>query len=168
MEFSYQYDSQAYDVTILKVDDRYHITIDGDTHVVDGRLISSNLISLIYENQSHRVFFDQMEDRKEMSVRGSHFVLKEGEQEESESDVDVVFDGKIKTPMPGKVVKVFVREHDAVKSGDALFVVEAMKMEHVVSAPLDGVINQVSVIEGQNIGFGELLGMLDITELNGD
>jgi len=44
----------------------------------------------------------------------------------------------VTAPMPGRVVKVLVKDGDAVESGDTLVILEAMKMEHVVSAPLKG------------------------------
>lgn len=44
----------------------------------------------------------------------------------------------VKSPMPGKVIKLSVTQGQTVKAGDSLVVIEAMKMEHVISAPCDG------------------------------
>lgn len=44
----------------------------------------------------------------------------------------------VKSPMPGKVIKVTVEQGQTVKAGDSLVVIEAMKMEHVIEAPCDG------------------------------
>jgi acetyl-CoA/propionyl-CoA carboxylase biotin carboxyl carrier protein len=44
----------------------------------------------------------------------------------------------IKSPMPGKVIKLYCAEGDSVKAGDSVVVIEAMKMEHVIVAPCDG------------------------------
>jgi hypothetical protein len=44
----------------------------------------------------------------------------------------------IKSPMPGKVIKLYCAEGDRVKAGDSVVVIEAMKMEHVITAPCDG------------------------------
>ncbi|MCE2656642.1 MAG: acetyl/propionyl/methylcrotonyl-CoA carboxylase subunit alpha [Rubrivivax sp.] len=51
-------------------------------------------------------------------------------------------DGGLCAPMPGKLVSYLVREGEAVKRGQALAVMEAMKMEHTLHAPRDGVIEQ--------------------------
>jgi acetyl-CoA/propionyl-CoA carboxylase biotin carboxyl carrier protein len=40
--------------------------------------------------------------------------------------------------MPGKVIKLYCAEGDSVKAGDSVVVIEAMKMEHVITAPCDG------------------------------
>lgn len=50
----------------------------------------------------------------------------------------------IKSPMPGTIVKVYVKVGDKVKKGQALFVMEAMKMEHTMKAPSDGVVKAVN------------------------
>jgi biotin carboxyl carrier protein len=44
----------------------------------------------------------------------------------------------VKSPMPGKVIKVQFKDGDSVKAGDKIIVLEAMKMEHIISAPCDG------------------------------
>ena len=46
--------------------------------------------------------------------------------------------------MPGTIVKVYVKVGDHVKKGQALFVMEAMKMEHTMKAPSDGVVKAVN------------------------
>lgn len=44
----------------------------------------------------------------------------------------------MKSPMPGKVIKLNVAHGDKVKKGDSIVILEAMKMEHVITAPCDG------------------------------
>ena len=53
-------------------------------------------------------------------------------------------DGAILAPMPGKVIAVDVTEGQAVKSGDRLMVLEAMKMEHALIAPFDGTVTELA------------------------
>src|SRR3990167_10563157 len=49
-------------------------------------------------------------------------------------------DGSILSPMPGKIVSVSVKAGDTVTNGQTLLVLEAMKMEHALAAPFDGVV----------------------------
>jgi acetyl-CoA carboxylase biotin carboxylase subunit len=65
--------------------------------------------------------------------------------------------GGLTAPMPGRVVKVAVAAGDHVSPNQALVVLEAMKMEHVVEAPHAGVVSQVCVEPGQQVSAGELL-----------
>ncbi|HZS38549.1 MAG TPA: biotin/lipoyl-containing protein, partial [Polyangia bacterium] len=67
----------------------------------------------------------------------------------------------VKSPMPGKVVKVLVRAGDDVKAGQGIVVVEAMKMENELKAPRDGKIKEVQVQEGQAVEAGQTLATLE-------
>jgi 3-methylcrotonyl-CoA carboxylase alpha subunit len=60
--------------------------------------------------------------------------------------------GRISAPMPGKIVKVAVREGDAVELHDLLIVLEAMKMEHRIEASSDGTVAAIHVREGDLVG----------------
>jgi 3-methylcrotonyl-CoA carboxylase alpha subunit len=60
-------------------------------------------------------------------------------------------DGAIIAPMPGKVIAVDVSEGQAVTAGQRLMVLEAMKMEHALTAPFDGVIEGLSVSAGAQV-----------------
>lgn len=59
--------------------------------------------------------------------------------------------GGLRSPMPGKVVAVHVKAGDRVKRGAALLAIEAMKMEHVLTAPTDGTIERLHVTEGAQV-----------------
>lgn len=58
---------------------------------------------------------------------------------------------KATSPMPGVVDKILVKTGDAVKKGDPLFVIIAMKMEHVVKANADAVIENINYGVGDNV-----------------
>lgn len=60
-------------------------------------------------------------------------------------------------PMPGQVTKVFVNEGDKVSRGDALVVMEAMKMEHSIFAPEDGTVKKIFHPVGDKVAMGEKL-----------
>ncbi len=63
----------------------------------------------------------------------------------------------VKAPMPGTILKVNVSNGQAVKKGDVLFVLEAMKMENEIMAPCDGTVNGVSVSAGASVESGSAL-----------
>ncbi len=65
--------------------------------------------------------------------------------------------GSLRAPMPGRLTKIFVKEGESVKSGDRLAIVEAMKMEHVLHAPADGVVKVLSYREGQQVDSGAVI-----------
>jgi acetyl-CoA carboxylase biotin carboxylase subunit len=61
---------------------------------------------------------------------------------------------RVSTPMPGKIVQVLVKAGDSVKRGQALAVLEAMKMEHTLSAPADAKVASVDVSPGDQVTDG--------------
>jgi 3-methylcrotonyl-CoA carboxylase alpha subunit len=66
--------------------------------------------------------------------------------------------GRLTAPMPGKVVSFAVQAGDKVSKGQALAVMEAMKMEHTIAAPADGVVAELLYAPGDQVAEGaELL-----------
>lgn len=65
--------------------------------------------------------------------------------------------GGLEAPMPGKVIAVKVAPGQAVKKGDELLVVEAMKMENAIRAPRDGTVRSVAARVGDMVGPGAVL-----------
>ncbi|WP_456367383.1 biotin/lipoyl-containing protein [Thermococcus sp.] len=66
-------------------------------------------------------------------------------------------EGVVVAPMPGKVLRVLVREGERVKTGQGLLVLEAMKMENEIPAPKDGVIKKILVKKGDTVNTGDPL-----------
>jgi len=65
--------------------------------------------------------------------------------------------GGLEAPMPGRVTRVAVKVGDAVKRGQELIVVEAMKMENAITAPADGVVKSLTVRVGDMVSPGSAL-----------
>ncbi|MDO4177557.1 MAG: biotin/lipoyl-containing protein [Phascolarctobacterium sp.] len=63
----------------------------------------------------------------------------------------------VTAPMPGKVLSVNVKAGDAVKAGDVLLILEAMKMQNEIMAPQDGTIAEVRVSANQNVATGDVM-----------
>ncbi len=70
--------------------------------------------------------------------------------------------GRLTAPMPGKVVSFSVKAGDVVKKGQALAVMEAMKMEHTIAAPADGTVAELLFAPGDQVTEGAELLKLDV------
>ena len=66
-------------------------------------------------------------------------------------------DGRIRAAMNGRVVAVLVKEGEPIAAGQPVITLEAMKMEHVHSAPISGTISVVQVIEGDQVMTGRIM-----------
>ena len=69
--------------------------------------------------------------------------------------------GSLLAPMPGGVVRVLVEPGATVTAGQALLVLEAMKMEHTVVAPVDGVVSEIDVAPGDQVDTGQVLAVVE-------
>ncbi len=73
---------------------------------------------------------------------------------------DAVASGSLLAPMPGTVVSVAVTEGDRLEAGETVLVLEAMKMQHTVSAPHAGVVTELDVHPGAQVASGEVLAVV--------
>ena len=68
---------------------------------------------------------------------------------------------KVNAPMPGKIISVKASAGQAVKKGDVILILEAMKMENEVVAPQDGTIASINVAAGDSVEAGAVLASLN-------
>jgi propionyl-CoA carboxylase alpha chain len=76
--------------------------------------------------------------------------------------------GSLVAPMPGNVIRLGAAVGDAVTAGQPLIWLEAMKMEHTISAPTDGVLTELNVETGQQVDVGAVLARVEAPESEGD
>jgi biotin carboxyl carrier protein len=65
--------------------------------------------------------------------------------------------GKIKSPLPGVILEIYVREGDTVKIGQKLLMLEAMKMENIINADKEGRVASIKVGKGDSVMEGDIL-----------
>jgi biotin carboxyl carrier protein len=80
--------------------------------------------------------------------------LKAGEQNDASAAGKVKKGARVKSQMPGKIVRILTAVGAEVKKGQSLMVMEAMKMENEIKSPQDGTIKDIRVTEGQAVETG--------------
>jgi 3-methylcrotonyl-CoA carboxylase alpha subunit len=73
-------------------------------------------------------------------------------------------DGDILSPMPGKIIAVEVTQGQAVTKGQKLLTLEAMKMEHTLTAPFDGVVAELAAVAGAQVQVEALLARIEASD----
>ncbi|MBX5483538.1 MAG: biotin/lipoyl-binding protein [Myxococcaceae bacterium] len=143
------------DVEPLK-DGRYALTLNGKRHEVDALALEHGAVSMVIDNESYSVEFEDHEDEVAVLVKG-HVVRVDVADERRRrlraATAAFSAEGKqtITAPMPGKVVKVLVKVGDEVKEGQGLVVVEAMKMENELKSPKAGKVVEITAKEGSAV-----------------
>jgi acetyl-CoA carboxylase biotin carboxylase subunit len=89
-------------------------------------------------------------------ARGETFVVQPYDPFEAAEAMGAASD-RVVTPMPGKIIQLFVKAGDAVKKGQPLAVLEAMKMEHTLAAPAAATVDSVGVAIGDQVKDGALV-----------
>lgn len=137
-------DSLTYDIA-KNQDGEYHMIYKNQSYriIPEDYNSSTKLLSLTIEG---RMFTVQLEDKFDQLIEKLGFSL----------NITPVFKD-IKAPMPGLVLKVMVGTGDSVSEGDALLILEAMKMENIIKAPGDGVVKNVLVKAKDAIEKGTVL-----------
>ncbi len=134
----------------------FEVRLRGQVHVVDAFRHDYGTLSLIVDNASYSAMLDWRGARVNVRLRHSIFpleLLDERRLRLRRAAGRFGVEGRqvITAQMPGRVVKVLARPGDAVRRGQGLVVVEAMKMENELRSPKDGTVREVLVAEGQTV-----------------
>jgi acetyl-CoA/propionyl-CoA carboxylase biotin carboxyl carrier protein len=124
------------EATIADADGRYRLTVDG------------HVFQLAAARDGATVHF---------GLAGESWVVCEVEQRGAGAGASAHNDGAMRSPMPGTVISVGVDVGDTVVRGQAVAVVEAMKMEHTLTAPFDGSVAVVHVAPGASVALDQVL-----------
>ncbi len=92
-----------------------------------------------------------------LQVDGIVYSFQRDRSSASRSGTTAAHHRDLGAPMPGLVTHIFVREGQTVAAGEALFVVEAMKMEHVVRSPAAGRVTRIGTAPGQQVEAGAIV-----------
>ena len=69
-------------------------------------------------------------------------------------------DTPLTAPMPGKVSKIVAKAGDTVKKGDVVLMLEAMKMQNEIAAPVDGTVKSINVDVNENVKPGQIMAVI--------
>jgi biotin carboxyl carrier protein len=140
----------------------WRVKLDGRPFAVDAVEIAPNTLSILLDGQSFEINVTPSPDGKLKLQTGSREFIAEVIDPRAWSGrrhggVEAEGRQQIVAPMPGKVVRLLVREGDRVEAGQGLLVVEAMKMQNEIRSPKNGAVERVLAKEGQPVNAGDVL-----------
>jgi biotin carboxyl carrier protein len=149
---------------------RWRVRLTGQPAIVtslekDGERLEIGEICVERDVRSARLWLEQDEVRKLahaalvgedwwIHIEGEVHVLTRLEPGAATEEID---SGALIAPMPGKILEVYVAPGQQVSAGDALLVLEAMKMEHRIQSAVDGEVIAVHHVEGDQVDAGAVL-----------
>jgi biotin carboxyl carrier protein len=137
----------------------YDVTIGEHTVRVDVAKSGRTIYSVIEDGQQFEAMVEERGGPKlDVLVRGHLFHLEAVDERSrmlSQSTGAVATGPEVVTAdMPGKIVKLEVAVGEAVSAGQPVVIVEAMKMENPIPSPIDGVVTDISVRQGDTVESG--------------
>jgi biotin carboxyl carrier protein len=141
----------------------YKIRVDDKIFEVDALMVETGVFSIIHNNISYNVELIEKKDHRHYNVNTLYnsydIEIIDAEarymQNRSADEADDI--RKISSPMPGKVVKIPVKEGDHVKAGDTVIIVSAMKMESEYKVVKDRIVKEILVKEGDTVDGNQTL-----------
>jgi biotin carboxyl carrier protein len=142
--------------------DQPALTAEIDGEAVGGvvvRQLSATHVDLDINGVRRQVHVHRVADLSFVDSALGSTVLREEARFPAPSETRVA--GSLVSPMPGTVVRAEVAIGQMVMKGAAIVVLEAMKMEHVIRAPGDGIVRELRVEAGQTVDVGVVLAVLE-------
>jgi len=140
-------------------DDHFSVWLDGEAR--DLRVVSWDEPYLVFEDGRHRQRARVVFDGARVFVHSPSFDAALQRKPRFPDKSLAIPAGGCIAPMPGKVIELRVAEGDTVQAGQVLLIMEAMKMEHTVTAPHDGSVTTVSVAAGDQVDADALLAVVE-------
>ena len=151
-DFVFLEDALVHTVRVRFLPQEMRIEIDGKDHAFDGEQLADGRMLVRLDGSTFKLRAVRDGSVWHLFCGGAYrrFALRDelhGLDEDAES-------GSLAAPMPGKVIAVMAKVGDRVSKGSPLLVLEAMKMEHTITAPADGLVKDVRCAPGEQVVEG--------------
>jgi biotin carboxyl carrier protein len=137
--------------------------LDGVQFQLDARPIGPGVISLILEGAAYEVKRDQLGNQTRLWINNIPFIAEVTDPRSLSArtrSAATSATAKLLASMPGKVLRVMVSAMDQVEAGQALLVIEAMKMQNEIKSPNKGIVKQL-IKEGTFVNAGDVLAIVE-------
>lgn len=174
MQYEVQVNGRLRQVTLVRRDDRFVVTIENQQWVVDAARVGTHLLSLLIDgvqpgagpavSREVSIATDPASGQFIVGLGALPLPVSLDARRKWGRKDDAASGGsgpqRIVAPMPGKIVRVLTKPGDTVQPRQAVVVVEAMKMENELRVSRAGTVAEVLVKEGQSVEAGTLLAVV--------
>ena len=153
-----------YRLELNRVEGHWESRLDGHEVELDAVLTRRDVLSIIIGGKAYEIKRERTATDMHLWVGRRRYAvqLRDPRSLRSRASAD---DGKgprkLLAPMPGKVVRVLVKEEGEVEVGQGVVVVEAMKMQNEIKSPKKGVVRRMLAAEGANVNAGDVLAVVE-------
>jgi pyruvate carboxylase subunit B len=164
MKYLVQIEGKSYQVDIRELDGETQVYLDGvpvqaDSVYVKGR----DFVSFLFNHRSFDLQFSKNEEKVSVFLGGKKYecVLEDERSQRMKRlgalKVDTKKEQELRSPMPGLITAIQVKEGDTVVTGQGVIIIEAMKMENELKAKHDGKVKAIKVKKHQAVDKDQVL-----------
>ncbi len=140
----------------------FRVRLGDQVHSVDAFRHDHGTLSFIVDTASHTATFDDRGAQLRVRVRDAVFpleILPEQRLRMRRALGTLTVEGRqpLRAPLPGRVLRVLVKQGDLVAQGQPLVVLEALRMENELRSPRSGTVVELQVLAGQDVASGATL-----------
>jgi biotin carboxyl carrier protein len=158
-------DGRSFRLELGRVDGHWQCRLDGREVQIDAVLPQPDVLSLLIDGRACEVKRERTTSGSDLWVSGARYSveLRDPRSLSSRRHGPGANTGPLElvAPMPGKVVRVLLREKAPVKLGQGVVVVEAMKMQNEIKSPKKGILQKLLAAEGSNVNAGDVLAIVE-------
>lgn len=150
-------DEDKFEVSAKKEENRWSFKINDNEFKVDVARLKEGTFSLIINGKSVEAEVEQTSENGfyiHLSNQSTQLSIFDREIFMARKSISIerkVEEKILTSPMPGKIVKILVKEEETVKKHQAVLTMEAMKMENEIRSPIDGIVKKIYIKEGDVI-----------------
>jgi geranyl-CoA carboxylase alpha subunit len=153
-----EFDHAIHDLEILRErDGGYLVNLDGKEYRFEIDELGCDTLRFRSNGMMESAKFFRDSDRLYVLHRGNSLAVRDLTLAAPAAAAATGSDGKVRAAMNGRVVAVLVKAGERVAAGQPVMTLEAMKMEHVHSAPIAGTISAIDAAEGEQVTTGKIV-----------
>lgn len=164
MKLQAELNNEKHEIEIKRDGGKIFARVDEREYELEVSEVEANVYLLKNDNKVYEVLISGNQPLT-AKVKGNEFEINlidpkklRGADGDSELKDGIA---EIKTAMPGKLVRILVEAGAEIAAGEAVLVVEAMKMQNEMKSPKDGVVKEIRFAEGDTVNAGDVLAVIE-------
>lgn len=158
-------DEKKYQLELERSANGWDCRLDGRELAIDAVLARPDVLSILIDGKSYEIKRERTVTDTHLWVGGVRYAAAVRDPRSFRNRRSSLGEEhgprKLTTPMPGKVVRILLRENDAVEAGQGILVIEAMKMQNEVQSPKKGRVQKIIVQQGTAVNAGDVLAIVE-------
>lgn len=146
--------SEAIELDIQCDASGYRVTLDKRAFSVDAASVDDRTVEAFIDGEPFRCSYVRDGDDLYVMRGGATEKFSLPKLDAASFAAEAMSDGRVAAPMPGQIIALFVKTGDAVRRDQPILVLEAMKMEHTIVAPIDGAMERLALAVGDRVVEG--------------